>query len=245
MYVPAEVHVFAGEIRSALKASSILVGGSIATGDYRPGISDMDLVAVVPDPLDATRQRHVARLHRSFIRKLPTARKLHCVYVPASEVDDIALSHPTWTSGRLVQRPLSGIARAELNQFGFAIVGAAPRTVLPPMSIAAVHQAVRDELSGYWTTAIGWRTMWLRDSFVDLGLLTMARADAELRECELITKSAALDRLALLDVPAWLVEGIVRRRRGHRTAVGIARRVRRAQLVRNLVALSIDRLLAL
>ncbi|MFD1050056.1 nucleotidyltransferase domain-containing protein, partial [Kibdelosporangium lantanae] len=97
---------FADRLRGS--AEALLVGGSLATGDYRPGISDMDLVAITDDPGDI-RQRH---------RK---GSKLHCVYVPRARLDDVHQNHPTWTTGMLIQRPLSRIARAELHRHGFSV----------------------------------------------------------------------------------------------------------------------------
>lgn len=40
----------------------------------------------------------------------------------------------TWTHGALVQRILSGVARAKLVRGGYAVFGRPPRNVLPAMS---------------------------------------------------------------------------------------------------------------
>ena len=43
---PAGLDAFAGELAALGWVSDLLVGGSLATGDYVPGVSDLDLVAL-------------------------------------------------------------------------------------------------------------------------------------------------------------------------------------------------------
>jgi hypothetical protein len=58
--------------------------------------------------------------------------------------------------------------------------------------------------------------LWDQDVWVDLGLLTFARATATLRDGRLISKREALDLLPALGAPAEVVEDIRRRRYGQR-----------------------------
>jgi len=53
----------------------------------------------------------------------------------------------------MVLRILSGIARAELVRFGYAVLGRSPLEVLPGMSDDDVRDAARAELTGYWAWA--------------------------------------------------------------------------------------------
>jgi hypothetical protein len=162
---------------------------------YRPGTSDMDLVAVTERAVGAGDARSLRRLHTQLIADRPTARLLGCVYVPRSQVDDLGTAHVTWSHQRMFRRPLSGVARAELLAHGLVLIGPPVDAVLPGIDAAQLRAAVLAELTGYWTRALGWRSLWLRDGYVDLALLTMARAHATLTEGSLITKSEALELL--------------------------------------------------
>src|SRR5690349_1795831 len=82
--------------------TDLLVAGSLATGDYIPGVSDLDLVAIVPAPPG---RAQIAAAHAGF----DPALNLGCVYVTENRIADLGAEHPTWTHGQLVQRILSGV----------------------------------------------------------------------------------------------------------------------------------------
>jgi hypothetical protein len=234
---------FGAGIGPVAGAIALYVGGSLATGDYRPGISDMDLVAVIADPLDQGQRQRLTELHRRLIAQWPAAAKLHCVYVPAGDLSDVAAEHLTWGFGELFGRPFSGVARAELLGPGFAVFGPPPAELIPPMSGADLRQAARHELSGYWTQALRRPTAWLQDVYVDLGMIVLARADATLAGDGIITKQEALTRLSRFGVPPRLVEEIRRRRDGEDVPVPPLYRLFRAVLAHHLMARGIATLL--
>jgi hypothetical protein len=177
--------------------TDLFVGGSVATGDYTPRISDLDLVALVDGPVGATRQATLTTLHRGVD---DGARLL-----------DLEALHPTWTHGLLVQRILSGIARAELVRHGYAVFGRSPGDVLPAMSDDDVRAAARAELTGYWTWAARRPRLWLDPVIADLGLTSMARGRHTLATGELLTKTRAIEQA---DAPDWLIDQLRARRRG-------------------------------
>jgi Nucleotidyltransferase domain len=232
------IAAFADHLRDL--AIGLYAGGSLATGDFHPGISDFDLAAVVATPPDEGR---LVALHERMLREHFLAAKLHCVYVPLPAIADPATEHPTWAHGELYRRPLSGIARAELLTFGITVFGPPPATLLPATSPEALRAAVRTELSGYWRGALDKPHLWLEDLYVDLGLLVLVRAGATLTEGRLITKREAITRLPDWGVPAGLVHEIESRRAGRAVPVADDERIRRAELVRKLVADGIRQLL--
>jgi hypothetical protein len=61
---PAAVEEFANQLAALGWASDLLVAGSLATADYVPGVSDLDLVALVTQPVDDARQTALTGLHR-------------------------------------------------------------------------------------------------------------------------------------------------------------------------------------
>lgn len=189
----------------------LLVAGSLATGDYVPGVSDLDLVAVVDEPVDSTRLAALTALHRRLDEGPAVGLDLGCVYVDGGQLLDVQALHPTWTHGTMVHRILSGIARAELVRHGFAIFGRPPLHVLPLMSNEDVREAARAELLGYWTWAARRPWIWLDPVLAELGLTSMARGRHTLATGELLTKTLAVEQA---DVPAWMLNQLRARRRG-------------------------------
>src|SRR5690242_4707280 len=101
---------FAAAIREVAGVTAFYAGGSLGSGDYRPGISDLDLVAVLGAPLTRARRDRLTAMHRTL-----GVAKLHCAYVPLPDIADLGRKHVTWAHETLFRRPLSGISRGELQ----------------------------------------------------------------------------------------------------------------------------------
>lgn len=215
--------------------AGLYVAGSVASGDYRPGVSDIDAVALVDRTPRPALREVLVDTHERLSGTVEGANALHCVYCARPAVKNLSYRHWTWAFGELFRRPLSGIARAELLADPVVIIGPPPSAWLPPMPDAALRDAARAELAGYWTTALRKRSIWLEDVYVDVGLTTLARADATIREGRLVTKTEAIGRLASLGVPCGLVDEIGCRRAGGEVRQSDAERRRRAIVVRNLL----------
>jgi hypothetical protein len=209
--VPPAVDDLARRLVALGWVRELLVGGSLATGDYLPGVSDLDLVAVVAGPVDPAREESLVTLHRELDAGSASGLDLGCVYVDDATLLDRDALHPTWTHGHRVQRILSGVARAELVRHGWAVFGRPPTAVLPPMTDDDVRDAARAELTGYWASAARRPRMWLDPVIADLGLTSMARGRHTLATGRLLTKTQAVEAAA---APAWLVDQLRARRRG-------------------------------
>lgn len=229
---------FAAAVRPVARVLGFYAGGSLATGDHRPGLSDLDLVAVVERAPD---RAALLALHESFAAEAP---KLHCAYVPRDRAADIARNHLWWAHGRLLRRPFSGIGRGELQQGGLVLYGPPPGAFFPPLDHAALAGAARAELRGYWAGAARRRAVWRTDLHVDLGLTTVARADATIAGDGLISKRAAIARLPRLGAPQWLADEIARRRDGGQVTHTEESLTARAVLTRQLMQVNLARLLA-
>ena len=191
--------------------SDLFVAGSVATDDYTPRVSDIDLVALVDGQVDTARQSTLTALHRALDDGVASGLKLGCVYVDSARLPDPRALHPTWTHGSLVRRILSGVSRAELVRHGYEGLGRSPLDVLPAMSDDDLRDAARAELNGYWTWA-SWRPwLFLDPVLAYLGLTSMARGRHTLAMGELLTKTQAIDSAA---GPAWLIDQLRARRRG-------------------------------
>jgi hypothetical protein len=208
---PFVVEEFGSRLVALGWASDLLVAGSLATGDYTSGVSDLDLVALVDGPVDTARQVTLTTLHRRLDEGIGSGLSLGCAYVDTAKILDVQMRHPTWTHGSLVQRVLSGITRAELVRHGYAVFGRSPRDVLPAMSDDDVRETARAELAGYWTWAARHPWLWLDPVIADLGLTSMARGRHTLATGELLSKTQAVEQA---DAPAWLIDQLRARRQG-------------------------------
>jgi Nucleotidyltransferase domain len=218
--VPPAVAHFAERLGGLGWVSDLLVAGSLATGDYVPGVSDLDLVALTAGPVGPARQEILAGLHRELDQGAARGADLGCVYVDAGRLADLGALHPMWTHGSLVQRSLSGVARAELVRHGFAVLGRPPAAVLPAMTDDDVRRAARAELCGYWAMAAGRPLWWLNPVIADLGLTSMARGRHALETGQLLTKTQAIEQA---HAPAWLKDQLRARRQGQPVASPRAR----------------------
>jgi hypothetical protein len=177
------------------------VFGDARPGEYVPGVSDLDLVALTEVPVGPARQEILACLHRELDQRAAQGLDLGCVYVDAGRLADLRALHPTWTHGSLVQRSLSEVTRAELVRHGFAVLGRPPAAVLPQMTDDDVRRAARAELCGYWAHAARRPLWWLNLVIADLGLTSMARGRHALQTGQLLTKTQAIEQA---HAPAWL-----------------------------------------
>ena len=191
--------------------AGLWVGGSLASGDYTAGISDLDLVAVVDGPVSLRRRGGLEAIHRDIDATDGAGLKLGCVYVDVARLTDADVRHPTWTHGALVQRALSGISRAELVRYGYPVFGCRPQELLPESSTEQVRRAAREELSGYWAGATRRPLLWIDTSNADLAMTSMARGRHAMATGELVTKTRAIDDL---DAPGWLIDQVRARRQG-------------------------------
>jgi hypothetical protein len=209
--LPAVVRELGAELARLGWVTDLMVAGSLATGDYLPGVSDLDLVALTGGPVDERRQAALVAIHRRLDSGSGKSLKLGCVYVDGATVPDVGAQHPTWTHGQLVQRILSGITRAELVRYGFAVTGRSPGDVFPAVTDDDIRASARDELTGYWAWAARRPWLWLDPTIADLGLTSMARGRHALGHGELLTKTRAIERA---HAPEWLIAQLAARRRG-------------------------------
>jgi hypothetical protein len=209
---------FTSEAGAVVPLIALWAHGSLALGDYQPGRSDLDLVALVGTELTDGQQEELRALHRGLIADAPLARGLHCTYVPRALASDPARDHPTWAQGEWFERPVSPVTRRELAVGAVVLSGLPPTGLLPEVGDRELADFVRAELADYWlpVTADAKAHLWLQDVWVDLGMLTFARASVTLREGRLTTKREALDELRAQGAPSAVLDDIHRRRYGTR-----------------------------
>lgn len=204
------------QLEQVVVVSALWVGGSLATGDYVPGVSDLDLVATTSGRLEGDDLDQIVRIHEDLDAGIAAGMDLGCQYAQAALLDDVDDVHPTWTHGSLVHRSVSLVTRAELVLKGWSAMGPPPQQLLPAVTPDDVRAAAKAELAGYWSRAARQPLMFVRlPVMVDLGLAAMARARHALATGELMTKSEAIE---MSHAPAWLKDQLRGRRRGDRVS---------------------------
>jgi hypothetical protein len=176
---------------------------------------------------------------------VPLADKLHCAYVVRSELGDTAREHVTWAHGELFGRVVSPVSRRELHQGGLCLLGPAPASVVPAVTDQELADYIRGDLRDYWYPKTSQADLWLHDIWVDVGLLTFARAAVTLQDGRLITKREALGVLAGLGAPADVIGDIYQRRYQDPPPISERWRAERGHLARTYLRAGIRQVLAL
>ncbi|WP_329287040.1 nucleotidyltransferase [Streptomyces sp. NBC_01455] len=220
--------------------------GSLAGGDYQEGRSDLDLIAVLPDPVPLATVRGLVRLHHRLREDQPLARRLHCGYPTPATLAGAERSYVTWAHDRLLRRPVTPVTRRELHAFGRVLHGERPEGLLPPVPDQELRAFVVRDQKEFWRPAVDKARLWKQDVWVDLGTITFARATVTLREGRLVSKREALELLPGLGAPAEVVEDVRRRRYDDSVPAPPARgwTARRAELTRSYLGPAIDGLVA-
>jgi hypothetical protein len=233
---------FVASLPSVVPLRALWVHGSLALGDFQAGRSDLDLIAVLDGSVaDADA---LQALHRSLEAAHPLATGLHCSYLRVDQLTDASLRHPTWAHQEYFERPVTAVTRRELILGDLSIYGPAPSSLLPATTDEELAAFVRNDLENFWYPAATRWTRWWQDVWVDLGLITVARAGVTLADGRLITKREALELLPTLGAPPSVVQDIHHRRYSSDTAPPRALgRLRRGFLARRFVRSTIADLL--
>ncbi|MGW7363699.1 nucleotidyltransferase domain-containing protein [Streptomyces sp. NPDC054841] len=242
--IDALLNHFLTGLRETLPLVALWAHGSLALGDFQPGRSDLDIVAVIESGVTDAQRHRLKRLHRALAEEFPAAAKLHCSYVVREQLPDPDVRHLTWAHQELLTRPVTPVSRRELHMGDSVLFGSSPTELLPRASDEELSAFIRADLEGFWLPATSKPTLWLRDIWVDLGLLTVARATVTLDDGRLITKGEALDVLRAMGAPPAVVADIHARRYGSTASRPPHRRLLRAHRARTFTRMTIKRTLA-
>jgi hypothetical protein len=157
---------FVSAVRPVLPLVSVWAHGSLAGGDYQPGRSDLDLIAILGRPCTAAEERRLGEVHESLGSAIALASGLHCSYCAAGELDDLARLHLTWAHEEFMRRRVTPVTRRELHDFGLVLYGEAPAALLPPVTGEQLAGFVVQDLEGFWRPSLDHRERWDRDIWV-------------------------------------------------------------------------------
>jgi hypothetical protein len=237
---------FLRELRALSEPEPLAVWahGSLGGGDYQEGRSDLDLIAVLEGPISARTVWRLALVH-ARLRDAPLAGQLHCSYLTPATVDGADRRHLTWAHACLFKRPVTPVTRRELHDVGRVLLGASPRELLPPVTDRELADFVVRDQRDYWRREVDRVSNWTQHIWVDLAMVTHARALVTLRDGRLISKGEALRLLPALGAPVEVVEDITRRRYGDAPASPTEEwTARRGELTRAYLGPAIDDLVA-
>jgi hypothetical protein len=145
--------------------------GSLAYGDFVPERSDIDLQAVVLNPLTEEELRAVEELHRTIDRHSPRwAKRTECSYVPRGLMEEPSPPRnprPWWGFDSLYPAAPAGnewiINHYFLAKFGIALEGPNFSTLIQPIDIREVQKASARDLFKEWEPKIA-DLAWLSNS---------------------------------------------------------------------------------
>jgi hypothetical protein len=214
--------------------------GSLALGDYQPGRSDIDFVAVTSSACDPL---VLGDVHAALARAHPG---VHCdgLYLTTAELAAQPTGRGTVArEGRvLVDSPdeRHSVTWLTLADHGVAVRGAEPSRDWIPVDLAAVAEYSRNNLQTYWRRWIDSRRRLLSpgglsllsDEAVTWGVLGVSRLYAAIAEGRILSKSAAGEHaLGAFRQHAQVIEEAMRIRRGAKTSSYRSRFERRRDAV--------------
>jgi aminoglycoside adenylyltransferase-like protein/nucleotidyltransferase-like protein len=201
--VNAVLRLLLQEVRAVLGPE--LIGmycyGSLSLGDFEPGSSDIDFLAVTDRELPEETLRALEAMHaRIAASGLQWADKLEGSYIPRAALrryDPARNRHPSigadWAFGVRAHDASWVIERQIVRERGVALSGPPPETLIDPVLPDDLRAAVREALTGFWRAQLdGPEPEWLRTrEYQAFAILTMCRALYTLAHGAVVSKPAA------------------------------------------------------
>lgn len=192
--------------------SGFYVIGSTALGEYRPGKSDVDFVAVLRRPLSPADLALLRGIHREIERAFPKSN-LSGGYIPGADVGKPAgqiAAHPQIHDGRFRpagQADLNDIAWWTLKYYGITLMGPDADTLPIEIDWETLRADLLENLNTYWrswTCRLDAFLVLFSDWGVEWTVLGVLRQYYTFRENDITTKARA-GRYALEHLsPRWL-----------------------------------------
>lgn len=175
------------------KPPTIYLYGSCALGDFRPGWSDIDLLALTPRPLTDTEAQRLLTLRQDLPAKYPETLHIRACEGCIAPLDSFTNPTPSsvvyWgtTGQRLTDRPsLDAFALWQLQHQSKLLHGPDVRHFLPKPTAADLHAAVGKHLRTILDHGCGGRSIYAFGWLLDI-----ARCLYTLRHDSVVAKTAA------------------------------------------------------
>lgn len=190
--------------------------GSLASGDFHPASSDIDVLVVTREPLDEGEVEALRRFHEELaVQRGSGSRHLEGGYVTAAWLrrDDPqdTSRFPYFAGDTPVGVSQMGrdwiINRFVLRAYGVVVHGPPPASFIDPISREQLQQGVRDVLRHEWAKHARGPDIphWLhRRYFQAFAILTMCRALYVLDRGEFVSKPVACTWAEQHLPPGWI-----------------------------------------
>jgi predicted nucleotidyltransferase len=161
------------DIQQALQNNllGLYLFGSLSYGDFKPESSDIDLVAIVKEPLTSDELQLVQALHKQIAAQYPRwEERVECSYTPIGLFENIIPPkepRPYYGGGIFyAQAPYGNewiINNYLLYKHSIPLIGADFKTLIKPVAILEVQKASVRDLFQEWEPKIADR-QWLANS---------------------------------------------------------------------------------
>jgi predicted nucleotidyltransferase len=174
--------------------------GSIATGDFRPGMSDIDFLVAVQDELSPRLLTALRRLHaRLAAGPSPWAQELEGSYIPVGALrryDASNAIHPrVERGGGLLEVRGHGcdwvIQRLILRERGVVLSGPPPADLIDPVSVGEFRDALRQLMREWWAPMCAEPFRLRGRGYRAYAVLTMCRVLYSLESGTVVSKPVA------------------------------------------------------
>lgn len=197
--------------------------GSLSSGDFNPHSSDIDFLVVVTEELSQEVVTQLEVMHnRLWASGLKWATKLEGAYVSITSIrhfDPDLPACPTINEGKFyVDRQGSDwiIQRHIIREYGTALAGPDPKTLIDPVTPDEIRRSVQSILNEWWWPMLD-NPAWIRSvEYQAFAVLTMCRALHALQFGTIASKPAAARWAQATFDPHWspLIEWAVRWKHG-------------------------------
>jgi len=173
--------------------------GSLATGEFDPARSDIDLLVATAGELPADLLPPLAAMHERIVTMSPRwAAVLEGSYIPLDALrryDPANAEHPHLSMGgglRVEHHDADGvILRHILREQGIVLAGPPPHTLIDPVTPDDLRRAVVDLFHNWWAPVLDDSTRLHPPAYQTYAVLTMCRILYTLRHGTVVSKSVA------------------------------------------------------
>ncbi|MCB8954506.1 MAG: DUF4111 domain-containing protein [Ardenticatenales bacterium] len=201
--INALLQMLLDEVRAVLAAEfvGLYVHGSLASGDFAPGRSDVDFVVVTKGALPEEVLPALAAMHQRLrVNGGKWAAKMEGSYIPRAALRRHDPAHSHFPALRMdgsfdVDEHGSDwiIQRHILRQHGLALAGPSPRTLIDPVPAESLRQAAWGILDTWWRAKLDDPALLRTTEYQSYAVLTMCRALYTMRHGQVVSKTAAAD----------------------------------------------------
>ncbi len=199
--VNALVHKLLSDVQDILgeRFVAMYLYGSLATGDFDPRRSDVDFVVVTDDELGDDLVSRLQAMHaRIAAGDSPWATELEGSYLPRPAMrrfEPANARYPMIDRGgglRVEQHHSDSVIRLHiLRERGVVVAGPPPATLIDPVPVDELRQAVLELLHGWWAPMLHDPSRLHSRDYQDYAVLTMCRVLYTLQNGTIVSKPSA------------------------------------------------------